>query len=279
MSESRRTVMSGIVLASIVSVVMLSIVPTTHSSVGLPEYNSGWVSIDQGQSIRLTHNLGTTNVSIEMWGKDSGGYIHQRNYGGNQLEHQEYSDLGFISPPAWDSGWFNISAGSTVIKTHNLSTTEVLVYMIGKKDDASPYIHQMDYGGWVDAIGNEHGAYWKDLTTTTISVRRRLNDDHWNYVRVMIWKIPPKELQYTAQVGAYWDNLTTSTIDVYRAQNDTDWEQVNVRIWKTQLSQGVGGLYVPVDKFSLLSPYIALVSTIILAVSISLAYIKHRKKQ
>ena len=41
----------------------------------------------------------------------------------------------------------------------------------------------------------------------------------------------------------------------------------------------VGGLYIPVDKFSLLAPYIALVSTIILAVSISVAYIKIRKKQ
>jgi len=41
----------------------------------------------------------------------------------------------------------------------------------------------------------------------------------------------------------------------------------------------VGGFWVPVDKFSLLAPYIALVSTIILAVSISGAYIKYRKKQ
>jgi len=41
----------------------------------------------------------------------------------------------------------------------------------------------------------------------------------------------------------------------------------------------VGGIWIPVDKFSLLAPYIALVSTVILAVSISVAYIKHRKKQ
>ena len=41
----------------------------------------------------------------------------------------------------------------------------------------------------------------------------------------------------------------------------------------------VGGIYIPVDKLSLLAPYITLVSTIILAVSISVAYIKIRKKQ
>lgn len=41
----------------------------------------------------------------------------------------------------------------------------------------------------------------------------------------------------------------------------------------------VGGIYVPIDKLALLVPYIALAATIILAVSISVAIIKYRKKQ
>jgi len=270
--------MSGIVIVGIVSVFLLNIAPMTYSSVGLPEYNSGWSPINKGQTITLTHNLGTTNVSIEILGKDIAGNIHQRNYGGNQLKHQEYSNLGFTSPPAYDSGWQNISKGADKIFTHNLGTTEVLVYMIGKYDGASPYIHQIFYGGDGN-VANVYGTYWKDLTTTTIRVHRTEQDNDWNYVRVIIWKIPTMELRYTAQVGAYWDNLTNSTIDVYRAENDTDWEQVCVRIWKIQPLYGVGGLTIPVDKFSLLAPYIGLVSTIILAVSISVAYIKYRKKQ
>jgi len=52
------------------------------------------------------------------------------------------------------------------------------------------------------------------------------------------------------------------------------------KYYKVELpSEGVGGFWIPVDKFSLVAPYIALVSTIILAVSISVAYIKYRKKQ
>jgi len=47
----------------------------------------------------------------------------------------------------------------------------------------------------------------------------------------------------------------------------------------TPPSLPVGGIYIPVDKLSLLAPYIALVSTIILAVSISVAIIKYGKKQ
>jgi len=279
MSESRRIVMSGIVLAGIVSVVLLNIAPMPHGSVSLPEYNSGWISINQGESITLTHNLGTTEVSIEMWGNDSYGNIHQRNYGGNQPKHQDYCNLGFINPPAWDSEWREISKGADLPLTHNVGTTNVLVYVIGNYSPTeSPLIHQIDYGGDMKNTGDVCGVWWEDLTATTITVHRRSDDDKWKWVRVMIWKIPPKELRYTAEIGAYWDNLTSSTIDVYRAQNDTDWEQVCVKIWKIQ-PPAVGGLWIPVDKLSLLTPYIALVSTIILAISMSVAYIKIRKKQ
>ena len=40
----------------------------------------------------------------------------------------------------------------------------------------------------------------------------------------------------------------------------------------------VGGISIPVDKLSLVAPYIALTSTIVLAISASVAYIKYRKK-
>lgn len=44
-------------------------------------------------------------------------------------------------------------------------------------------------------------------------------------------------------------------------------------------SAGVGGYWIPVDKFGLLAPYIISAITVILAVSISIAYLKYRKKQ
>jgi len=48
--------------------------------------------------------------------------------------------------------------------------------------------------------------------------------------------------------------------------------------YKVELPSGVGGFTIPIDKFNLMAPYLALVATIILAVSISVAYIKYRKK-
>jgi len=55
---------------------------------------------------------------------------------------------------------------------------------------------------------------------------------------------------------------------------------VGVNVYaEPQPGEPVGGIWTAVDKFSLLAPYIAYVATVILAVSISIAVIKYRKKQ
>jgi len=59
----------------------------------------------------------------------------------------------------------------------------------------------------------------------------------------------------------------------------TDYLYYHAVIEYTLPSGAVGGLYIPVDKFSLLAPYITLTLTMILAISITGAYIKYRKKQ
>ena len=50
----------------------------------------------------------------------------------------------------------------------------------------------------------------------------------------------------------------------------------DIYIYKAPL---VGGIWIPVDKLSLLAPYIALVSTIIIATAFTVAFLKYRKKQ
>jgi len=94
-----------------------------------------------------------------------------------------------LGKPDWNNtDWTSLPKGGEVIFTHNLNTTNVLVYMIGKKDSQDPYIHQMDYGGlW---SGSWNGAYWKNLTPTTITVHRHGDDNNWNYVRVFMWILP-----------------------------------------------------------------------------------------
>lgn len=47
----------------------------------------------------------------------------------------------------------------------------------------------------------------------------------------------------------------------------------------TVIGTPVGGIWIPVDKLSLLAPYISLVSAIILAIAVTAAFFKYRKKQ
>jgi len=50
--------------------------------------------------------------------------------------------------------------------------------------------------------------------------------------------------------------------------------------WCAPLTEiGVGGIWVPVDKFGLLAPYIALASTILVATAATTIYGKRRNKK
>ncbi len=96
-----------------------------------------------------------------------------------------------IGKPDFDSGWLSLSPGDKEI-AHPLKTTDVIVYMVGKKtSEGAP--HQMEYGGFVNTVGvlvNDYrGAYWHKLTAGSITVHRHGNDENWEYVRVLMWKI------------------------------------------------------------------------------------------
>ena len=49
--------------------------------------------------------------------------------------------------------------------------------------------------------------------------------------------------------------------------------------WQVSVEQPVGGIWIPVDKFGLLAPYIGLASTIIVATAATAIYVKRRKKK
>jgi len=103
------------------------------------------------------------------------------------LEHQS----GWLPAPTFDSGWISINPGDRYYFFHNLSTTNVFVYVIGK--NASGFIHQwrigMDYDSYV--LGSSDiGLFWSRLDANIISVVRGRTDVQWNYVRVQIWRIP-----------------------------------------------------------------------------------------
>jgi hypothetical protein len=80
-----------------------------------------------------------------------------------------------------------MSTGDSVIyygKTLNI--TDAVVYMYGKKTSTGDP-HQIDYGGFVNGI-YFYGAYWWNLTPTSITFHRHGNDVNWVYVRIEIWQ-------------------------------------------------------------------------------------------
>ena len=97
-----------------------------------------------------------------------------------------------LGKPGYDSGWYYSPSGSDWyhVFTHGLGTTNVLVYLIGL-DSSTGLIHQHYYGG----VGGNSlmwwgGVWWHDLTSYTITVSKYADDSEWDYVRVIMWKIP-----------------------------------------------------------------------------------------
>ena len=92
--------------------------------------------------------------------------------------------------PDYDSGWVSHEDYSKIF-VHDLGTTEVLIQMIGQNLEDG--IHQRRYGG-DNTGGGLQGAYWCNLTVSTIQVNRLSEDTipiwSWDQIRIMIWKIP-----------------------------------------------------------------------------------------
>jgi hypothetical protein len=102
-------------------------------------YDSGWVSLNSlaGQNFTFAHNLNTTNLQIQIQGKDASGNIHQKYLGlssntvqgWNQTISETDNYIG-LSMTATSDGGYIISG----IKIKNLYSSEANVFLL-KIDD------------------------------------------------------------------------------------------------------------------------------------------------
>ena len=94
-----------------------------------------------------------------------------------------------VAASGWSSNWVAINQGETITLTHNLG---------GDVDDYAVELWFRDTG--VDGIGINtfayggfenasvwQGAYWSNLTNTTINVHRFANDETADHIRLRIW--------------------------------------------------------------------------------------------
>lgn len=98
-----------------------------------------------------------------------------------------------LGKPDYDSGWVPLT-GYYILLGHNLNTTNIMVYMVGKAA-GTDMPHQRALGGDITTLNNDHsyGAFWGCYDQNTIAVSQALRgypDNWWATVRVLIWKIP-----------------------------------------------------------------------------------------
>lgn len=80
---------------------------------------------------------------------------------------------GFLTAPAYDSGW--VFSNEPTVLNHNLGTTEVFVYLVGKTTEGITHYY---YGQDIQ---------WWSLTSTHIKIHAAAASIQ--AFRVMIWKI------------------------------------------------------------------------------------------
>jgi hypothetical protein len=200
--------------------VWIGVVPASTSS-----FNSGWITINPGQTISIAHNLGipAEDLTVSLWFKSAARGIHHFAYGGlamdgpqqmlgahwqnltsNSVEvirHPDDTDVEQVrvvvvepSTPAYDSleslgGWQSIDPGASFVFAHSRTWVPTMVLVRGECYDSSGLrgIHQLFAGGNHDWLSGFQGANLQNLTVNSVSVYRQLDDEFCPEVRVRIW--------------------------------------------------------------------------------------------
>ncbi len=199
-----------------------------------PDYDSGWLSINQGQAKTLEHQLAGSvyNYLVDLQYRSSGSGVNQRYYGGVDfgskppLPTNENDRVGAywrtltnrritvyrrpddlyapevrvriwrISAPNYDSGWVAVDQNQAIPLNHRLaSDPENYLVSMWQYDSAFNYTNQRHFGG-ADFGSN-----------------------------------PPAGYAENDRVGAYWRSLTDNSVTVYRRPEDGFADRIRVRIW------------------------------------------------
>ncbi len=95
--------------------------------------------------------------------------------------------------PAYDSGWVTIAPGTQEALTHGIGgTVDNYVVNLQAKDlivGGNLGVHTAFVGGMITHTGDFHGAFWKHLTSTDITIVRADDDIRCDEVRVQIWVV------------------------------------------------------------------------------------------
>jgi hypothetical protein len=190
------------------------------SIAAVSRWDSRWVPLVPGDCRTLYHNLGgdPNEYAVELWFRDTDGGlgINRRGYGGlgpqpagegaywRQLTSSRIMVCRGANDAAADQVrvhvWIPAATGAYVSpwKAIDPDKTRIFLHSLGIPVDqlavglwfkgGGEGVHHLGYGGlFVDAIlQDERGAFWYNLTDTTVQVRRFPDDVDVEQVRVVV---------------------------------------------------------------------------------------------
>jgi len=213
-----------------------------NPSSGTTYWTSGWVAINQNETLTFEHNLGGNpdDYAVDLWFNDTdGGFgVNRRNYGGleydnnlygarwqnlttNTIEVYRYANDNVADqvrvtvwiPTAvadqWDSGWVNINQAQTFPFNHNLNIAadDLTVALWFESATWGWGIHQIAFGGLsIDAPAAQRGAYWHNLTDNAVQVTRMPNDPYIEQVRLVVQRAT------TPHYDSDWQDIAAGTV-------------------------------------------------------------------
>jgi hypothetical protein len=189
-------------------------------------WDSGWQTINLGQTLTFTHNLGISNtdLTVGLWFRDVGVGnigIHHLGYGGLDISllqrrgahwhHLTDSTVQVTrhandpvvdevrvivveaSTPDYDSladvgGWQTIAPGLAHTFNHNLNWSPDMLLVRGECRSPGLGIHQFYAGGNWNAITQWGGSAMQRLRPNGVQIRRMADDTSCPEVRVRIWR-------------------------------------------------------------------------------------------
>jgi hypothetical protein len=190
-----------------------------------PDADSGWMDINQAQTLAFPHNLNITNteLTVGLWFSGTGKGIHNYSYGGLADD---------VAQEMHGAHWHHLADNTVRVTRHATDTNVEQVRVIVVHGDTPDYdsLEDQEIGGWQTiARGTTftftHGLNWDpnlllaraECFTSTLGIHQLLAGGNHDWL--FGWQ------------GANLQNLTENTVQVYRQPDDDICPQVRVRVW------------------------------------------------
>ena len=205
-----------------------------------PSYDSGWRSIDAGQTLSMWHGLGKPPalmlVYLETLKYGSPAGIEQRFIGGNDLGSWS---AGFGSANNRVGAYWHNLTGSYILVTRMpedtaLDAVRVRIWGMGRNADYSAWVTVSpgQYTNFIHNLGGNVNDYvvdmvFNDTSTSGLGVNQRAYGG-----RTLGTLSAP--FNDGSPIGAYWRKLDSVGIVIDRLLDDTYADEILLRIWQRQ---------------------------------------------